>query len=152
MSFIAILLLIPATILTASGTAAPTGNEYTTAAVDVCGADAEQIVPSTFVVPITVGDITGDGIIAFQFNITFDPQVMDTTGPNFGCSADGTLAGDAGLSTVCNVNPDGTLRVAAYGAYPMTGAGTILNVSFTTGRGRLVGRHITAQFRQRIFL
>jgi hypothetical protein len=136
---IAILLSISAAMFTASTNAAPPGNRYTTSTVEVTAPIADHIVPSTFVVPITVGDITASGIIAFQFNITYDPQVINTTGPNFGCSIEGTLAGDAGLSANCNVNPNGTLQVSAYGAYPMTGAGTILNITFTTGPGAVAG-------------
>ena len=107
--------------------------------VEVSVLTADQQVPSTFVVPITVGDISSDGIIAFQFNINYDPMVINPEGPNFGCSTDGTLAGAAGLTAFCNITNDGTLRVAAYGGYAMTGAGAILNVIFTTRAGAEAG-------------
>ncbi|CAN5354116.1 hypothetical protein BH10ACI3_BH10ACI3_13970 [soil metagenome] len=96
-------------------------------------------VPSTFVIPITVGDVTGIGIVAYQFNLVFDPAVIHTSGSNFGCSTAGTLSSAAGLSATCNVNPSGTLRVSVSGANGMTGSGTILNVTFTTDAAATAG-------------
>jgi hypothetical protein len=88
--------------------------------------------PSTFVVPIAVGDVTGNGILAFQFNILYNPAVIDPSGTNFGCSTTGTLAETANLTATCNVQPDGVLRVAVSGTGSMTGSGTILKLTFAT--------------------
>ncbi len=88
-----------------------------------------------FTVPITVDDITGDGIFAFQFVITYDPAVIDPTGPNFGCSTFGTIAGAVGIGATCNITVNGSLnelRVSSFGAFPMNGSGTLLNISFVT--------------------
>ena len=138
--FLALLLSMSATMLITVGTnAAPLVKDYTTSNVEVSASFADQQVPSTFVVPITVGDITADGIIAFQFDLVYDPRVIAPTGPNFGCSTNDTLAGAAGLTADCNITTDGTLRISAYGAYPMTGEGPILNVIFTTTAGAEVG-------------
>lgn len=85
--------------------------------------------PATpFVVPITVD--TAGGIIAFQFNILYDPAVLDPSGPNFGCSTSGTLA--AGRSPICNVAPgdEGRLQVSVFGSGAMSGTGAVLNVTF----------------------
>jgi hypothetical protein len=114
--------------------------------VDVYAPMIETTVPSTFTVPITVGDITDAGIFAFQFNIIYDPLVIDPIGANFGCSTEGTLAEAAGLSAVCNVTPDGTFRVAVYGALPMTGAGTIINVTFATDTAAATGNDSPLRF------
>lgn len=108
------------------------GSANAAAPVEIAAPTTTQALPSTFVVPITVDNITSSGIFAFQFNIVYDPTVIDPTGANFGYSIDGTLAGNAGMSAICNVTPDGTLSVAAYGAYPMTGSGTNLNIIFRT--------------------
>lgn len=87
---------------------------------------------SSVAVPITVDDLTGNGIGSYQFNILFDPTVVTPSGANFGCSTAGTLTASAGLSAICNVSPEGTLRVAVFGAGTMAGAGTILNLTFAT--------------------
>lgn len=115
------------------------GSANAAAPVEIAAPTASQTLSSTFVVPIKVGDITSNGIFAFQFNIVYDPTVIDPTGANFGCSIDGTLAGNAGMTAICNVTPDGTLRVAAYGAYPMTGSGTVLNIIFRTDSAAVNG-------------
>ena len=68
------------------------------------------------------------GIISFQFNLHYDPAVVIPTGDNFGCSTSKTVA--ANLIAVCNIQPEGRLRVAVYGAYGFTEPGTILNIDF----------------------
>lgn len=85
--------------------------------------------PATpFVVPVTVDN--AGGIIAFQFNILYDPAVMHPSGANFGCSTSGTLA--SGRSPVCNValGDEGRLQVSVFGGSAMSGTGTVLNVTF----------------------
>lgn len=96
--------------------------------------------PATIVVPITVSDITGDGIIAFQFHLLYDPAIVNPSGPNFGCSTAGTISGTAGMSATCNVAPGdaGRLQVAVSGANALPGPGTALKLTFVT--------HPSAQF------
>lgn len=95
--------------------------------------------PSTFDVSISVADITGEGIFAFQFNVLYDPAVIDPSGTNFGCSTTGTIAQPANLTATCNVLPDGVLRVAVSGTAAMTGSGTILKLTFSTDPAVAVG-------------
>lgn len=96
---------------------------------------------STFVVPISVNDITGENIIAFQFNILYDPAVINPFGPNFGCSTTGTIAGAAGLGPTCNVvmGDAGRLRISVSGANAMNGIGPVLNLTFKTVTGAMSG-------------
>ena len=110
-----------------------------TSSLDVYAPHRKQATPSKFVVPITASDLTNQGIIAFQFNIIYDPTVITPTGTNFGCSTKGTLSETVGMIAYCNVAPAGTLRVAVYGAYPMSGSGTVLNLRFATANGALPG-------------
>lgn len=109
--------------------------------VAVTAPTALQPTPSTFVVPISVNDITGEGIIAFQFNILYNPLVINPFGPNFGCSTVGTIAGAAGLGPTCNVvmGDAGRLRISVSGANPMNGIGTVLNLTFQTAPGAFGG-------------
>jgi hypothetical protein len=96
--------------------------------------------PATIVVPITVSDITGNGIIAFQFHLLYDPAIVNPSGPNFGCSTAGTISGTAGMTATCNVAPGdaGRLQVAVSGANALPGPGTALKLTFVT--------HPSAQF------
>ena len=92
-------------------------------------------VGTTFTVPLAISDVTGDGLISFQFDVVFDQNILTTSGPNFGCSSPaGTIAGDAGFSVFCNVpaGDPGRLKVAAFGSVlSLTGSGTLMNLTFT---------------------
>jgi len=120
-------------------------------AVNVSAPSVKQAMPSKFTVPITASDLTNRGIIAFQFNVIYDPAVINPSGLNFGCSTDGTLSGQAGMVATCNVTPAGTLRVAVYGAYPMTGSGPVLNLKFATARTAIPGSSSTLNFENLYF-
>lgn len=103
-----------------------------TGQVMVSAPSFEKSTPSEFIVPISVNDVSGLGVFAFQFDITYDPTIIDPFGPNFGCSTSGTIAGAVGMAPTCNVSVDGTLRVSVSGPIPMTGSGTVLIVYFAT--------------------
>ncbi|CAN5162204.1 hypothetical protein BH20ACI2_BH20ACI2_04410 [soil metagenome] len=98
-----------------------------------------QVTPGTFNVPITVDDVTGDEINSFQFELVFDPDVIEPNGPNFGCSTAGTIA--AGYSVACNVFPAGHLLVSVSNpsAGVLSGSGTILNIGFATHASAIDG-------------
>ena len=92
-------------------------------------------VGSTFTIPLTITDVTGDGIISFQFDVVFDENLLTPDGANFGCNSPaGTIAGNAGFFVICNVPVDdpGRLKVAAFGSVMnLSGAGTLMNLTFT---------------------
>lgn len=79
-----------------------------------------------FTVSIDASDATG--IIAYQFNLKYDPEIIAPIGNNFGCSTQKTIA--EGLFALCNVSPEGTLRTVIYGAVPLFGRGPVLNIRF----------------------
>jgi Cohesin domain len=119
--------------------------------VAVTAPSLTKTTPSTFVVPISVGDVTGNGILAFQFNIVYNPSVIDPSGTNFGCSTVGTLAETANLTATCNVQPDGVLRVAVSGTGSMTGSGTILKLNFATDPSAAPGNTSPLAFQNMFF-
>jgi len=98
-----------------------------------------------FDVTVNAGpDLTG--LIAYQFNIYYDPSVIavpPTEAENFGCTTEGTLAEN--LIAVCNGYEPGLLRVVVYGANELTGgSGAILIVHFHsvgTGTSKLCFRN-----------
>ena len=118
-------------------------------ALDISAPVRKQPAPAKFIVPISSSDLTTEGVIAFQFNILYDPTVITPAGVNFGCITDGTLSGNAGMTASCNVSPVGVLRVAVYGAYPMSGSGTVLNLKFATVGG--AGSNSTLDFQNLYF-
>jgi hypothetical protein len=119
--------------------------------IDVTAPTRKHMTPSKFVVPITASDLTNQGVIAFQFNLLYDPAVITPYGNNFGCSTEGTLAGAVGMVATCNIVPDGTLRVAVYGAYPMSGSGPVVNIRFATARGAMPGSASSLDFNNLYF-
>lgn len=99
-------------------------------------------IPSTFTIPISVDDVTGQDIISYQFNILYDATKIDPTGANFGCSSTGTLSGVAAFAVFCNVvaGQEGILRISAFGTTTtLTGSGTLLNLTFQTDNSAAAG-------------
>jgi len=78
---------------------------------------------------ITVGDLTGQNVTAFQFTITYDKDIIEITGAD----AAGTLIESSAGNLY--VNPDianGTISVAWANATAISGSGTLvkLNIKF----------------------
>jgi hypothetical protein len=92
-------------------------------------APTTSVQPGTdFMVPVAVSDTTRLGIIAYQFELHYDPAVIKPQAN--AVEVAGTISSQ--LSAVYNPNTPGNLRVAVYGAYPLSGAGNLINLKFTT--------------------
>ncbi len=94
------------------------------------GVTAPTINTSTganFDVPLAVQDTTGQGIISYQFDLTYDPAVITPQGSP--CDVTSTIS--SGLTPVCNPISPGLIKVAVFGAIPITGAGTLMKLKFT---------------------
>src|SRR5690606_30782308 len=82
---------------------------------------------------LTVGDLTGEDVIAYQFTVSFDPSVVQLTGVNSAGTLSDVLDVQADVS-------DTSITVAAAGVSALSGAGTLLsfNASFVgTGQSAL---------------
>lgn len=81
---------------------------------------------TTVEVPLTISDTTDRGIIAYQFNLRYDPTVLQL------CPVPVAIAGTLSESMAFAVNPNtpGLVRVAVYGAYPLADEGVLLKVRF----------------------
>ena len=87
-------------------------------------------VGTTQAIPITVGDLTGQGAISFQFTVTYDTAIVSVTG----VTTTGTLA--AALNPpVVNTSTAGQVTVVAAGTSAMSGSGTLLYLN-TTMKGK----------------
>lgn len=103
------------------------GNISPTAYVTLSAPITAAAVGSDFTIPITISDTTGLGIIAYQLDLHYDPAVIQPRAVPV--SGFGTLSSN--LAMVYNPITPGVLKVAVYGATPLSGAGTLFNFNFT---------------------
>jgi hypothetical protein len=81
---------------------------------------------SEITIPVSIGDTTGKGIVAYDFTLVFDPNLMrpaDTATDAFGTLSDG-------WSIIHNPQTPGRLRVTAFSTSELAGKGTLLNLRF----------------------
>ena len=81
----------------------------------------------TVTIPITVGDLSGRGITAYDFTVAFDPHVLQLQ--SSAIDAAGTLS--SSMSLIANTAAPGVLTVSAFQTAPLAGAGTLLYLKFT---------------------
>lgn len=79
------------------------------------------------IVPLTISDTTDLGIIAYQFNIRYDPTVLQISSVPIDMQR--TLSET--MAFAVNPTVPGLLRIAAYGPYPLNSEGVLLNLRFT---------------------
>lgn len=78
-----------------------------------------------FKIPIMVGDVTGLGIISYQFTVSFDESVLDATG----ATTSGTISSSWGVPTV-NTSIDDEITVVIYGTSAISGSGVLIYLIF----------------------
>jgi hypothetical protein len=79
------------------------------------------------VVPIAIDGTSGKGIISYEFDLRYDPSVIQPKTEAVDLAQ--TLSG--GLFTAINAETPGLLRVVVYGPTPLDGSGVLLNLRFT---------------------
>jgi hypothetical protein len=79
------------------------------------------------VIPVTVEGVANKDVIAYEFDLRYDPSVIQPQGDPV------DLVGTAsrGLTAVTNVIEPGLLRVVVYGPTPISENGLLLNLRFT---------------------
>ena len=80
---------------------------------------------STGIVPIYVGDVTGQGIVSFSISLAYNPSVVTFAGVENA----GTLS--SGFTVGANVVSPGVVRIAGFGSTPLLGSGDLINLRFT---------------------
>jgi hypothetical protein len=80
-------------------------------------------------IPITVGDLTGKGVVSYQFNLSYDPTIITVTAVTPGPLVAGYNAPTVNLTTA------GVVRVAGAGQTALSGGG-ILAYLVTTMVGK----------------
>jgi hypothetical protein len=77
-------------------------------------------------IPLVVEDLTAQGAISYQFDVTFDPNVLQPQ--ELATNSAGTLSRDMTVSA--NSGTPGHLKVGAFGITPLAGSGTLLKLNF----------------------
>ncbi|MFN0112509.1 MAG: putative Ig domain-containing protein, partial [Blastocatellia bacterium] len=78
-------------------------------------------------VPVTLGGtLTGLNVIAYQFTLNFDQNVLELQNPAFDTA--GTVSTANGFSVLANSPVAGRLVVSGSGPNPLSGTGTLLNL------------------------
>lgn len=91
--------------------------------------DAPRLVAKAgedMVIPITVQGIERKGIISYEFDLRYDPLVIQPQKNPIDVS--GTVS--RGLLGAVNAEEPGLLKVAVYGPMPITASGVLLNLRF----------------------
>lgn len=78
------------------------------------------------IVPVNVQGIADKGIISYEFDLRYDPAVIQP----FAEPVDVAGTVSRGLSVIVNSTEPGLLRVAVYGALPIDENGVLLNLKF----------------------
>src|ERR1035437_1125903 len=95
--------------------------------VNVTAPNVNELIGTNFSMPVTVSDTTGDGIIAFQFDLLYDPSVITPQANPI--DTVGTISD--GMSVTYNVPSPGLLKVVFFSATPRSGSGTLFKFKFT---------------------
>ncbi|MBK8467481.1 MAG: hypothetical protein IPL32_16820 [Chloracidobacterium sp.] len=82
---------------------------------------------SDIVVPVSIQGAADKGIISYQFDLRYDPKVIQPTAN--AVTLGGTVSSE--MTVVANPTTPGVLRVAVYGPYALGDNGTLLNFHFT---------------------
>jgi uncharacterized delta-60 repeat protein len=77
-------------------------------------------------VPVSIGDTSGRGIVAYDVTLTYDPDLMRPA--DVPIETAGTLSD--GWSVTINTQTPGEIRLTAFSATEMTGKGSLLNLRF----------------------
>lgn len=81
---------------------------------------------SEVLVPVTIGDLSGKNVLAYQFEISYDPAIIQPA--QNAVETEKSMSGD--MSVTVNTATPGILRVVVFGAMPMNGEGSLLHLKF----------------------
>ena len=97
-------------------------------AIQVVAPTNAELPGAAITLPITVGDMSGRGATSFDFDLLYNPAVLEPRTP-MAVNAN-TLS--SGLNVGANIITPGRLRVSGFGAQPLAGAGILVNLQFRT--------------------
>ncbi len=106
------------------------------AATVTCGT-ASGLAGQSVTVALTASDLTGLNVRSYEFDLFYNASVVTATG----VTTAATLTGSAGWGTPTISVTSGRIRIAGGGANALTGAGTLLNVTFLIDPAWLNGNY-----------
>lgn len=143
---------------TPSGMRADTFDELRADAVRLTMADASVSPDNEIVLPVNISDVTNRGIYSFDFEINFDPEVLEldenaatalmlteeesltAVNPGGILSKSTVIENSNTLSRsysyAVNRTAKGVLKITGYGVSPLEGAGELLRLKFRAGNGK----------------
>lgn len=92
------------------------------AQVAVSVPDLQVAAGGTALIPINVGDLTGQEVKSFEFTLSYDPTIVEITG----VSNTGTMTASA--SPIVNTTTSGEVSIAWADAFALTGSGVLVNL------------------------
>ena len=95
-------------------------------AIRVSVRDAKGPRGSTVIVPLDISNLRGRGVGSFQFDIEYDPAVIEPAA--IAVDLAGTLS--EGFAMAANSPAPGLLKVVVYGTFPVTADGVFANLNF----------------------
>ena len=95
------------------------------AQIDVTIPDSKAEKGATVTIPVRVSDLTGKGVISYQFVVTFAEEVLNAVGS----TSDETLTSLWGAPYV-NTSVNGRMIVGGYGIQELSGAGVLVKMKF----------------------
>jgi glucose/arabinose dehydrogenase len=89
----------------------------------------------TSTIPVTVGPTTGQGVFAYDFDMFFDPAVLQLQSPAF--DAAGTLSAGWSINTSTSTDINGKVHLIlnAFNTSPLSGQGTLIKLKFNVVGG-----------------
>ncbi len=99
--------------------------------IRVAAPEISAVPGSVTSIPVSVTNIAEKGIIAYQFALEYDPNVLEAD--RLSANVVGTVSKD--LSVVSYSPQPGLLRVAVFGPMPITSDGTLLNINMAVVGG-----------------
>jgi hypothetical protein len=88
--------------------------------------ELSALVNTEVVVPVEISDTTNKGILAYQFELRYDPIVLEPAAN----PADLIDTISSGYQVTVNATERGLLRVVVFGTQPLSGGGRLINLRF----------------------
>ena len=88
--------------------------------------ELSALVNTEVVVPVEISDTTNKGIMAYQFELRYDPAVLEPAAD----PADLVDTISSGYQVTVNAAERGLLRVVVFGTQPLNGGGRLINLRF----------------------
>ncbi len=101
-------------------------SEYESSQLNIAAAKMSAPSGTTLNVPVTIGDTTGLGIRAYEFDLHYDANLLEPASSAAGLA--GTVS--EGRVLTINASKKGVLRIVTFGADPLEGQGDLLRFNF----------------------